>query len=210
MTTSRVCWYFDVVSPFAYLHSERFDALFAGIHVQIKPVLFAGLLEHYGNVGPAEIPVKRRVTFERIAWLAHVRGVPLRLPPAHPFNPIPLLRFVIAAGQTREAMHAAFRFVWQEGRLPSDEAALAALLHRFGLTLADINAAQVKEALRENGAQAIAQGVFGVPTTCVGEWVFWGDDATDMVQAALRGDPFFTSAAWSAAHELPMGLQRRR
>jgi 2-hydroxychromene-2-carboxylate isomerase len=203
-------WFFDVISPFAYLQSEQFEAVFAEQEVVLRPVVFAGLLSYFGNVGPAEIAPKRKATFERIAWLAHTKHIPLTLPPAHPFNPIPLLRFVIAAGNTREAMHAAFRFVWQEGKLPQDEAAFAALCARFGLDVADVNADAVKSELHANGAHAIERGVFGVPTTVVGEHVFWGEDTADMFAAALRSDAFFDSPSFRAAKDLPAGVQRKR
>src|SRR6266404_1462399 len=52
MATSSIDWYFDFVSPYSYLCFHRL----AGISpVMIyKPVLFAGLLEHWGQKGPAE------------------------------------------------------------------------------------------------------------------------------------------------------------
>ncbi|MFM2398308.1 MAG: hypothetical protein RL341_465, partial [Pseudomonadota bacterium] len=146
-----VDWYFDVISPFAYLQSEQLDAIAQHANIQFKPVLFAGLLNHFGNVGPAEIEPKRRFTFERIAWLAYSKGIPVAMPPAHPFNPLPLLRFVIAAGCTREAMHAAFRYVWQQGKAPQDEVALAQLLQQFSLSTDALNSDAVKQQLRTHG-----------------------------------------------------------
>jgi 2-hydroxychromene-2-carboxylate isomerase len=203
-------WYFDVISPFAYLQSERLDKLAARAQLCLKPVLFAGLLNHFGNIGPAEIVPKRRFTFERVAWLAHCESIALTMPAMHPFNPLPLLRFVIAAGNTVDAMHAAFRFVWQEGRVPQDEAALAQLLARFGLVPAQLQSEEVKQVLHRNGQDAIAAGVFGVPTSVVEGRVFWGQDSTDMLLAYLAGDAFFDSALMRAAQHLPDGVQRRK
>jgi 2-hydroxychromene-2-carboxylate isomerase len=203
-------WYFDVISPFAYLQSEQVDAIAQHVDIHFKPVLFAGLLNHFGNVGPAEIEPKRRFTFERIAWLAHSKDIPVVMPPAHPFNPLPLLRFVVAAGCTREAMHAAFRFVWQQGKLPQHEAALAQLLQQFSLSVDALNSDAVKQQLRSHGEDAIAAGVFGVPSTVVDGRVFWGEDSTDMLLAYLRGDAFFTSPLMRAATQLPSGVQRKR
>lgn len=150
-SSPQITWYFDVISPFAYLQSEKLTELFGDRPVQLKPLLFAGLLNHFGNIGPAEIEVKRKATFERVAWLAHEQKIPLVLPPMHPFNPLPLLRFIVAAGNTRAAMHAAFRFVWQRGELPENECALGALLAQFSLTANDLQNATVKARLLENG-----------------------------------------------------------
>src|SRR5580700_4734549 len=96
-------WYFDFVSPFAYLQLEAFDEL-CGARVTFRPVLFAGLLNHWGHKGPAEIPQKRRFTYRFVQWLAERDGVPLKFPRAHPFNPIKALRLAIAAGNGIEAV----------------------------------------------------------------------------------------------------------
>ena len=56
-------WYFDVVSPYAYLALGEIEELGRTIPITYKPVLFAGLLKHYGHLGPAEIPSKRIHTY---------------------------------------------------------------------------------------------------------------------------------------------------
>jgi hypothetical protein len=75
--------------------------------------LFAGLLNHWDNKGPAEIPPKRTWSFEHCAWLAHEHRIRLKLPAQHPFNPLPLLRLCIALGSTTDIVHRRFRYVWQ-------------------------------------------------------------------------------------------------
>ena len=91
-------WYFDFISPFAYLQSERLPAVSGALDLRYRPVLFAGILGAHGQKGPAEIPAKRVFTYRHVLWTARSRGVPLRFPPAHPFNPLPALRARGAAG----------------------------------------------------------------------------------------------------------------
>jgi 2-hydroxychromene-2-carboxylate isomerase len=43
----------------------------------------------------------------------------------------------------------------------------------------------VKDALKAATAEAVARGVFGVPTFFVGEEMFWGQDRLHFVDAAL-------------------------
>ena len=59
---TEVFWIYDVISPFAYLALPELARLPEGIELKAVPVLFAGLLEHFGQRGPAEIPSKRRFT----------------------------------------------------------------------------------------------------------------------------------------------------
>ncbi len=206
-------WYFDFISPYAYLQSQRDDVLHADNELICRPVLFAGLLNHWGQLGPAEIPVKRQWTFEHITWLAHRHGIPLMLPPEHPFNPIPLLRLCIAAGNTREVADRLFCFVWQEGHLPADKSAFANLCNEFNLQPNDVNADAVKAALLANGKLAIEQGVFGVPTIIYNGQSFWGFDASDMLLDCLHATDHpdrWPAAKLQAARSLPDGLQRKR
>jgi 2-hydroxychromene-2-carboxylate isomerase len=205
----KLDWYFDFVSPFSYLQSELLHTLPAEVEINFKPVLFAGLLNHWDNKGPAEIAPKRLWTFEHCAWLAHRHGIPMKMPAHHPFNPLPLLRLCIALGNTPEAVHRLFRYVWREGRLPTEADHWQALLAECRIAPEQLDAPEVKQQLRANGEQAIAAGVFGVPTAVVDNRCFWGRDATDMLLAYLCDDPFFQSELLRQAQNLPQGVQRK-
>lgn len=202
-------WYFDFISPFAYLQSELLGNLQGVSAIRYRPLLFAGLLKHWDNKGPAEIVPKRQWTFEHCAWLAQQHGIPLHLPPEHPFNPLPLLRLCLALDCTPAVVQRLFRFVWRDGQLPGQAAAWLALLDELQVSPEQLEAPAIKEALKANGEQAVAAGVFGVPTAVVDGRCFWGLDGTTMLQAYLLDHPFFTSAALQAAQQLPHGLQRK-
>lgn len=204
-------WYFDFISPFAWLQAEEF-ARRPELDVACKPVLFAALLEHWGQLGPAEIPPKRTFTYRYTVWRARQLGLPVRLPRAHPFNPLPLLRLAVVAQSRFDVVLRLFRFVWSEGSLPDDEPAWRTLLAELEIPEADrrLQDEDVKLALRRNGDEAVARGVFGVPTAMVRDELFWGVDATDMLLDRLAGDAIFDSDEMRRAVELPVGTARRR
>jgi 2-hydroxychromene-2-carboxylate isomerase len=208
---ATVDWYFDVLSPYAYLQAERLAEVDAVADVRCVPILFAGLLERWGQKGPAEIAPKRRFTYRYFVWEARRRGLSPKVPPAHPFNPLKLLRLAVALDARREAVLAIFRFVWRDGMSADDPDSWQRLCGRLGVTDADalIAAPEVKARLRDNGARAAAHGVFGVPTfvTADGE-IFWGEDATAMLLDYLAGAPVFTSAEMKRGDDLPMAAQR--
>ena len=211
----RLQFWFDPVSPYAYLAFERLPEALVGQSylVDYRPVLFAGLLEHWGQKGPAEMEPKRAWTFRQVEWLARRHGLPLHTPLQHPFNPIALLRLVLAtapAGGTpnRRAVETVLRHVWcGAGADATDPARLQLLAH----TLApqrDPQSAEVKGELRQAGQEALALGVFGVPTIeCEGR-LFWGLDSLEMLAECLRGEPWF-DAGWSAAGAPRAGVQRK-
>ncbi len=206
-----VDWYFDVISPFAYLQAERLDEVEAVADVRCVPILFAGLLERWGQKGPAEIAPKRRFTYRYFLWAATRRGLQPRVPPAHPFNPLKLLRLAVALEARRDAVLEIFRFVWRDGLTADDPASWQSLCARLGVHDAEtcIAAPEIKARLRDNGAAAAASGVFGVPSfvTADGE-LFWGDDATAMLLDYLAGAPVFDSPEMQGADDLPMAAQR--
>ena len=211
MSTSNktVAWYFDFISPFAYLQWQLLQRQTTDFTLQPIPTLFAGLLAHWDNKGPVEILPKRQWTYEHCLWIAHRHSIPMRLPAQHPFNPLPLLRLCISKQNDHAVVDRLFRYVWQEGHLPSEEHAWQALLNELQITQAEIETAEVKDSLRRHGDLAIAAGVFGVPTAVVNQQSFWGVDATDMLIAYLQQDAFFSTAAFQGAQNLPVGIQRK-
>ena len=203
-------WYFDFVSPFAYLQSEQLAALAPRISVRYKPVLFAGILGAHGQLGPAEIPAKRAFTYRFVLWQAKQLGIPLKLPHEHPFNPLPLLRLAIACDCQATAIHRIFRFVWRDGRLPDLPIEWAELTQELDLADADARIAEpeVKDTLRRYTDEAIALGVFGVPTLALRGELFWGADATQMAADFAAAGCRWTDPEFARAAVLPIGAAR--
>ena len=208
----KALWYFDFISPFAYLQSEQLSRLGSLVEIEYRPVLFAGLLNHWGQKGPAEIESKRRFTFEFAVWQAAKLGIPFKMPPMHPFNPLALLRLAWANGCKPEIIHAIFRFVWQDGRLPDTPLEWFELTSSLGVDSAEaqITASRVKDDLRAATDEAISRGIFGVPTIVVDDRLFWGNDATDMALDYLKGAPIFATDEFARVRDIPVGAVRSR
>jgi 2-hydroxychromene-2-carboxylate isomerase len=202
-------WYFDYLSPFAYLQLAAHPELFRRGGTTLKPVVFGGLLTHWGQKGPAEIPAKSVFTYRHVIFLARERGVALRFPPAIPFNPLHALRLTVALGNRLDIVQAIFDFVWKEGRSPNDD--WTTLCEQLAVADADAlcSAPEVKAELRANGEAAIAKGVFGVPTFEVDGKLFWGVDATPMLLAYLDDSALFDDPEMRRVARLPAGIQRK-
>ena len=208
MTTAE--WYFDFISPFAYLQFESLAKLPAKLDIRFKPIVFAGILNHLQHKGPAEIQAKRRFTYRHVRWLARHHGIALEFPPAHPFNPLRALRLAVALGSTQAAIARIFRFIWREGRSLEDPAGWQALTNDLRVDDADrlIGAQAVKDELRANGERAKALGVFGVPTFALDGELFWGFDATGMVADYVDDPAWFHAPAMARIDNLPAAAQR--
>jgi 2-hydroxychromene-2-carboxylate isomerase len=217
----QITFYLDFLSPYAYLAFEQLPKALLGLSygVAYRPTLFAGLLKQHGQLGPAEVVPKRAWTYRQVLWLAHTHDIPMQMPAAHPFNPLPLLRLALAcAGQdsvkafgpglsNRHVCEAIFRHVWRGGA----DAVDAQRLNELTQALAperDAASEQVKAELKANTEEAIARGLFGVPTYAVDDKLFWGFDALPMLRGYLESDAWFASGAWEAAQHLPTGASR--
>lgn len=219
-------FFYDPISPYAYLAFERLPETLMGhsVNVRYRPVLFAALLRVHGQLGPAEIAGKRDWTYRQASWLAHHHGVPLDLPAAHPFNPLPLLRLGLACarpeapGETsRYVAEQLFHHVWRGGQDAADAGRLGALQTRLeehmalrGREWLAPDSEVVKQRLRSNTEAALELGVFGVPSLLLDGQLFWGHDALPMLRAYMDGDAWFESGAWDASAKLPAGIARKR
>ena len=210
MNAARLDWYFDFISPFAYLQWRRLRRDHPEVALNPKPLLFAAILNHVGQLGPAEIPQKRRHTYRIVLWQARAAGIPLHFPPAHPFNPLPALRLCLAAPDRMQAIDAIFAHIWEHGRLADSVEALADVAASLGIDdPAAIARDEVKRELLANGEEAMALGVFGVPTLRVRDELFWGNDATELALAFAR-DPGTLDAEMRRVDAIPEVVQRRR
>lgn len=204
-------WYFDVVSPFSYLHLKQFGRLPADLEIEYVPVLFAGLLKANGQKGPAEIAAKRMQTYRLCVFMAQQAGIPFRFPAAHPFNPLPLLRLLCGAGANAANVHAVFDAVWQENLDFAQAENFAALAARLGMTNGQelIAQPQVKQQLIANTERALARGVYGVPTFDFGGELFWGSDTIAMMNAFAANPGLFASGELARVSSLPAAAVRK-
>ena len=202
----KAIWYFDFISPFAYICLHRLKELPADLQIEYRPVLFAGILNHWGQKGPAELPTKRRYTYRWSHWWANHLGIPLRFPAAHPFNPLHHLRLAIACGSTPAAIGAIFDEVWTTGADASDPARFAALSRKLGV--AEISQ-EAKDSLRKNTDEALQHGVFGVPTFEVDGELFWGADSMEFLKDFLANPAVIKNPEMQRLDGLPAAAARR-
>jgi 2-hydroxychromene-2-carboxylate isomerase len=205
--TASVDWYFDFVSPYSYLALHRLSEIPAPL--TYKPVLFAGLLNHWGQKGPAEIPAKRRWTYRSCTFRAAQLGVPLRFPAAHPFNPLQHLRLALACGSRPQAVKRIFESIWMSGANANDADRLSLLCKELGVEPARLADGDIKNALRKATEEAAARGVFGVPTLVIDGEAFWGEDAIDFAKAFLADATVLRNAEMRRVDALPVGAARQ-
>jgi 2-hydroxychromene-2-carboxylate isomerase len=210
----HITFYLDFISPYAYLAFEELPQALMGLSYSVtyKPVLFAALLKHHGQLGPAEIRAKRDWTYRQVQWLAHSKGIAMDMPAAHPFNPLGLLRLAVATNAlglpNRYVCETLLRHVWTGGADAADAARLDAITQALAPERSPADAT-VKAQLKAHTEAAIAAGVFGVPALEVDGKVFWGLDGLPMLRAYLENSTWFDGPQWNGVTTIPVGTARQ-
>jgi 2-hydroxychromene-2-carboxylate isomerase len=197
--TKTVRFYFDYISSNAYLAWVRLPKLAAkyGYTVEPVPVLFAGLLEAHGQLGPAEVVAKALWMWKNCLRKAKLLGIPLHRPAFHPFNPLLSLRvssLPLGAEDRNAVVTALFEAVWVHGLHVSEPEVVERIADELGLDgkilVAQARTPEIKGLLRRQTEEAIARGVFGVPSMEVNDEIFWGYDDLPYLELHLAGkDP---------------------
>ena len=212
-----VTFYLDFISPYTWLalmQSHDF-AEEHGISWELRPVVYAAMLDAHGLVGPAETAAKRRYTFHDIVRLARVHGLKFAGPPSHPFRSIEALRTLFLFRDSEQALELAVRLsnaCWGEGRDLTDAGVLGTVVEEAALDATDLEARlstpEVKQGLRALTEEAIARGVFGVPTFLHGQEMFWGHDRLDLLATSLAGGSTPENVQADAFLHRPRGTDR--
>jgi 2-hydroxychromene-2-carboxylate isomerase len=193
--TTEVKFYFDFLSPFSYFAWRSLPAkLPAGCEINLLPVALGPLLNHWGIKGPGEVQPKREFLLKQMLRKSAREGFPFTTPKTHPFNSLYALRLALkeVAGEHQGAVIKTLWLAGWEKRIDMgnpDE--LLAALKEAGLPADELYeksfSAEAKKALKSNIAEAIAYGVFGVPSFVVNDELFWGEDSLPELVSFIEG-----------------------
>lgn len=211
-------FYFDFISPYAYFAWPRVQQ-FCETHkltLVAHPVVFGKLLDHWGQLGPAEMPPKREWLFKYCYRYAHQNEIPFDPPEMHPFNPLTALRLALpqVAGERQfDMITTLFQLAWADGGDPSSPEQVARVLSSAGFDkdtlLRRIGNADVKQALISETAEAVDRGVFGVPTMMLGNELFWGNDQFDHMALVVADQDPVTDEILDSVRGRKRGIDRK-
>lgn len=174
--------YLDLASPYAYLAAQRISSVI-GEGTEFRPVLLGAIFEYRGW-GSWAATDRRAAGMAEVEARARRYGLPPMVWPENwPCNSLSANRAAIWAKQLGSAdpfIHALFRREFAHGADIGDPDVVTSAGEEVGLDrrelLGAIQAPDIKESLRRHTDEAWALGVRGVPTTRIGETLFYGDD----------------------------------
>ena len=200
-------FYYDIISPFAYLYMKQRKRLEEKLEITPIPILLGGLFRATENKGPGEVAAKRPHTYQFCVWQAEKFSIPFQFPDHHPFMTVAPQRLLVQEKADWAMVEKAFDYVWLEGKDPnlswSDFCAYLGLSRDTPKP----DDPSVKSQLIANTEQAKADGAFGVPALIVNQRCFWGVDTMDWVLDYLSRPGMFEEAPYIRAGTLPNGLK---
>jgi len=190
----QLSFYYDVVCPYAYLASQRVEALAERTGAQLKwcPVLLGGLYQHHESAQvPAQTWAANKVAIgarDLMQQAAHHKTA-FNPSPHHPQRSVQAMRLIVGAPESvRPALsHDLFAAYHVHEANINDTEVLTTIAQRHGLDLSLLDSPVIKQELRERTASAAQAGAFGVPTFEVNGELWWGQDRMQMVEQAIGG-----------------------
>ena len=190
-----VTFFFDIHSPWSYLASTLIGPLARRHRVPIlwRPIHLANLMDRIGGMRPLDQNPARVAWYRQdLAGRMAQHGLAYDPHPDYPLRPSRALRACVYAAERGCAdafVRTVMRGYWSEKRDISELAVLQAMADEAGLgprAVADVVADErYKAAVVANTDDAIARGVFGVPSFILDGKLFFGSDRMDQLDAAL-------------------------
>jgi 2-hydroxychromene-2-carboxylate isomerase len=199
-------FYYDIVSPFAYLYIKQRERLEKKLEITPVPILLGGLLRAAENKGPGEVAAKRPHTYQFCIWQAEKLGIPFRFPEHHPFMTVAPQRLLVEKNADWSMVERAFDYVWVEGKDPNLSWSEFCLYLGLPADTAKPDSPEIKAQLISNTNQAKIAGAFGVPALIVNQHCFWGVDTIDWVLDYLARPGMFEETSYAYAGSIPNGL----
>ncbi len=178
-------FYFDFVSPYSFISYQQIKRLIKheDIKFKLKPILLGGLHNLHGIKAPAFIPAKAKFMIRDCKMVAEKNKISFKFNSYFPIKTLELMRGVLIAEEDNIESHyidKIFEAIWVNGFNMNDQSVVNKILKNleinpktFFLRSANQN---IKDLLKKRTKEAYGKGIFGAPTFCVNNKIFWGQD----------------------------------
>lgn len=193
--SKKIEFYFDFLSPYSYV---AWTWVRNSPHeFSFHPVSIPSIISHYETKGPAQIKPKRNYLFKDLLRFTTLNKIPFTTPLHLPFNSLYALRLSLksVAGEFQfDIIDSIFRAGWEFGLDIGSDDVLKEVLAQKKLPVAELflkmedKSSRVE--LKKSTELALQKEIFGVPSFCVDNEMFWGNDSVKYLEMYLAGtDP---------------------
>ncbi|MEL6379793.1 MAG: 2-hydroxychromene-2-carboxylate isomerase [Pseudomonadota bacterium] len=194
-----VDFYFDFASPNAYFAHKVLPSVCARCDAKLvlKPALLGGIFKATNNQAPmiAFAQVKGKVAYDMLEIQRFIEAHGLTafaMNSAFPVNSLMLMRAAMTFSdqvQLQAYLEVGMRAMWELDRKMDDPDIFVRTMTEFGFDgpalLAATQDQAVKDALKSATEEAVARGIFGLPSFFVGNEMFFGKERLGQIEALL-------------------------
>ena len=185
--TKSIDFYFDIISPYAYLAYKQIISLNKEKKIQFdyKPILLGGLHKLAEITAPAFNEFKMKNMKNDCNLVASKKNIEFNWNDKFPINSIKIMRGYLSVAQEIKDIYLEtfFNAYWKDNIDFNNIDNFQTLLKNINLDSAkffeDIEKIEIKEKLKEVTNLAFKKEVFGAPTFIVNNKLFWGQDRLD-------------------------------
>ena len=195
-------FFYDFASPNAHLSNEVLPGIVerTGVACVYKPVLLGGVFKLTNNRAPMEAfaGIDNKLKYMQLETQRFLKKHNITRYNRNPFFPVNTLQIMRGAVYARDKewyddyIKAVYEHMWVEPKNMSDPEVIGSALKESGLPAAEIMEGiqdpNVKSGLISATDEAVARGVFGIPTFFVDDQIYFGKDTLGQVEAALVGN----------------------
>jgi 2-hydroxychromene-2-carboxylate isomerase len=180
--TKEVEFYFDFISPYAYLAYKKIQSLPKDIKIKYKPVLLGALHNLEGITAPSFIKPKLKHMISDCDLIANKNKSNFIWNSKFPINSLSIMRgYLFINAENRELyMNVMFDAYWKDNLDISNEKILKNLIEKCKINSSKffdgIKDLKIKDELKSITQDAHDKGIFGAPTFVVNNKIFWGQD----------------------------------
>ena len=180
--TKEIDFYFDFISPYAYLAHKKIQLLPKDIKINYKPILLGGLHNLQGIIAPAFIKPKLKYMINDCLLIAKKNNYDFKWNSIFPINTLNIMRgyFSINSSNQTQYIKTIFDAYWRDDLNIYNEEILTPLLKQCkidkNIFFKTIKDPVIKEKLKDATKNAHEKEVFGAPTFIVNNKIFWGQD----------------------------------
>jgi 2-hydroxychromene-2-carboxylate isomerase len=180
--TKKIDFYFDFISPYAYLAYKKIQSLPKNIKINYKPILLGGLHNLAGITAPALIKPKLKHMINDCLLIAKKNNFDFKWNSKFPINSLNIMRGYLNIDSSNQTQYIKIMFdaYWKNDLDISKEEILIPLLEQFQIDkdvfFKTIKDPIIKEMLKDVTKSAHEKEVFGAPTFIINNKIFWGQD----------------------------------
>ncbi|WP_440692580.1 2-hydroxychromene-2-carboxylate isomerase [Candidatus Pelagibacter sp. HIMB1695] len=179
--SNHIDFYFDIISPYAYIAYKK-TLKIKNINFKLKPILLGGLHNLAGITAPAFNKYKIKNMKNDCELVAKKNNINFKWNSIFPINSLKIMRgyLCVEDNKKEEYLNSFFEAYWKEDLDLSNEENIKILLKKLKINENDffysINNQDIKDQLKQLTQDALEKEVFGAPTFIVNNKIFWGQD----------------------------------